>query len=87
MIETDSQRRPWEGDWNQKRPSKDIGRGPWRTNAYPASGLLPGNASNTDAGPPVPLDAGSHIFYILMVFHLHFKEFSFFFQFTSGKTS
>ena len=43
--------------------------GPKGTNANPASGLLPGNATNTNAGPLVPLDAGSHIFYILMTFH------------------
>ena len=71
MIETDSQRRPWEGKQNQKSPSKNIGRGSLMTNANPASGKLPvyfrlmGNASNTDAGPLVPLDAGSHMFYIL----------------------
>ena len=47
-------------------------------NANPASGLLLGNARNTDAGPLVPLDAGSHTFYILMVFHLSFNDLSFF---------
>ena len=51
------------------------------------SGLIPRNAGNTDAGPLVPLDAGSHIFYILIVFHLYFNDLSFVFPFPSGKAS
>ena len=41
-------------------------------------GLLPGSASNTNDGTLVPLDVGLHIFYIWMIFHLYFKDFSFF---------
>ena len=44
------------------------------------SGLLPRNARNTDAGPLVPLDARSHIFSILMVFHLYFNDLTFSFR-------
>ena len=47
---------------------------------WSTSGLLPGNSSNTQTlVHMVPLDAGSHIFYLFMVFHLHSNDFSFFF--------
>ena len=41
MIETNSQRRHWEGKTKQASPSKNINRGPLVTNANPVSGKLP----------------------------------------------